>query len=229
MHKSTLRISLTLGTVAGTVLAVLSAAYALVLAIGILTSPSRGAQIQNPWFTLMEILILIIVPTMIGFSVGIHSWTRKDRKAVALLGVAFMSMCGVVTSCVHFAILTLSRQQAFAAGGFATRVFSFEWPSIAYALDILAWDFFFPLGACCTALAIDGGGKVKFARALMFGSGLIAMIGMLGVPMANMNVRNIGIIGYVFLFPVATGLLASVLRQQPTTIDAQFSSNRTLE
>jgi hypothetical protein len=41
-----------------------------------------------------------------------------------------------------------------------------------------------------------------------FDRGAGAFVGLLGVPLANMNVRNIGIIGYVLLFPCATVMLA---------------------
>ncbi len=37
----------------------------------------------------------------------------------------------------------------------------------------------------------------------------VAFAGLFGVPPANMDIRNTGIIGYVLLFPVATVLLAT--------------------
>ena len=44
----------------------------------------------------------------------------------------------------------------------------------------------------------------------------LAFVGLAGIPMANMNIRNIGIIGYVVLFPIATVMLAIVLtRRRP--------------
>ena len=43
---------------------------------------------------------------------------------------------------------------------------------------------------------------------------LLAFIGLAGIPLENMNIRNIGIIGYVVLFPVAAVLLALLSRRQ---------------
>jgi hypothetical protein len=50
-----------------------------------------------------------------------------------------------ITCSVHFVILTVSRQIVAAGFPWATQFFSFEWPSVVYALDILAWDVFFAL------------------------------------------------------------------------------------
>jgi hypothetical protein len=199
---------------AGLALAALSVAYAAVLAIGLVTLASPDQPIQNPWFTVMEVLILAIAPAMVAFTVGLCAWATAERKALAMLSVVFMSMCAGVTCGVHFAVLTLSRHPAFAGPDWATLVFSFRWPSLVYALDILAWDLFFPLAAMFAALAVHGSGLAGLVRALLFASAALAFIGLAGVPLANMNIRNIGIVGYVFLFPAAALLLALMVRRQ---------------
>lgn len=91
--------------------------------------------------------------------------------------------------------------------------FPFQWPSIAYALDILAWDVFFPLAALFAATAVQGPGLARVARGLLFASAALAFLGLAGAPMANMQVRNIGIIGYAARFPVAAAMLASLFRR----------------
>jgi hypothetical protein len=50
-----------------------------------------------------------------------------------------------LTCSLHFVILTVSRQSGFASLTSLQRLLAFEWPSIAYAVDILAWDVFFVL------------------------------------------------------------------------------------
>jgi ABC-type transport system involved in cytochrome c biogenesis permease component len=81
-------------------------------------------------------------------------------------------------------------------------------------MDILAWDVFFPLAALFAARAVHGNGLARAARTLLFGSAALAFVGLAGVPMADMSVRNIGIVGYVLLFPVATVMLAIVFGRQ---------------
>ena len=194
--------------VAGTGIGVLSLGYALVLAAGLLTLPSPEHPIQDPWFTAMEGLILLIAPAMLVFLVALHRWVPRQGRSSALLGVVFMALCCVVTCSVHFAILFLAREPAIAAQPWAPQVFSFRWPSVVYALDILAWDFFFPLSALFVARSVQGtslGGRVQ---ALLMASAVLAFLGLLGVPLANMNVRNVGIVGYAVLFPIAASLAA---------------------
>ena len=195
-------------------LAALCIAYAAVLAIGLITLPSPDQAIQNPWFTIMELLILAIAPAMVGVTVGLHGWTTAERKSLSMLSVIFMSMCAVVTSGVHFSVLTLSNHSAFAEHQWAHLLFSFRWPSIVYALDILAWDLFFPLAALFAALAVHGAGTARLVKALLYASAVLSFIGLAGVPVGNMNIRNIGIIGYVVLFPIAAVLLARISGHQ---------------
>jgi hypothetical protein len=198
--------------VAGALVPALCLLYALVLVVGLATLPTPEHPIQDPWFTLMELLILAIAPAMVIFTVALHGCVAAENRHAALLGVIFMSLCAGVTSCVHFSILVLSRQPEIAAAEWAPLVFSFTWPSLAYALDILAWDFFFALAALFAALALRNESGHGVARVLLFAAAILAFIGLAGVPLANMSVRNIGIIGYVVLFPVATALVARAQR-----------------
>ena len=202
-----------LGVAAGTAVGVLCLAYAVVLAIGLLTLPSPEHQIQPPWFTFMEILIIAISPAMVALTVALHAWAPHERKALALLSVAFMSMSAAVTCSVHFAILTLGTHPAFASEDWARLVFSFKWPSVAYALDILAWDVFFPIAALFAGTVVQGNRLASVARGLLFASAALAFAGLAGAPLANMGVRNIGIIGYALLFPISAGILAYQFHQ----------------
>lgn len=213
MSRDETALGLRIGVLAGNAVALLCIAYAVVLGIGLLTLPSPDSPIRDPWFTLMELLILVLAPTMVAFTVGLHAWSPAQRKSCAQLGVVFMSMCALVTCCVHFAVLTLSRQPDFQTGHWQTLVFAFRWPSVVYTLDVLAWDAFFPLAALCAALAIQGSGLAGLARRLLYASAALALVGLAGVPLGNMNVRNIGIVGYVVPFPIATFLLAIVFRR----------------
>ena len=204
---------LRLGVVSGGAVAVLCAVYAAVLAVGLLTLPSPRHQVQQPWFTLMELLILAIAPAMVLLSVALHSWSFPECKSLALASVMFLGMCAVTTSAVHFAILTLSHHPEFASKPWSPQIFSFQWPSVAYALDILAWDVFFPLGALFAAATVQGSGLNRLVRVLLVVSAILAFAGVLGVPLANMQVRNVGIIGYAVFFPIAAALLAILFQR----------------
>jgi hypothetical protein len=199
--------------VAGALVPLFSLAYALVLVVGLATLPTPAHPIQDPWFTLMELLILAIAPAMVVFTVALHGCVASENRHVALLGIIFMSLCAGVTCCVHFSILVLSRQPEIAAAEWAPLVLSFNWPSLAYALDILAWDFFFALAAFFAALALRGECGQGVPRGLLFAAAALSFLGLAGVPLGDMSVRNIGIVGYVVLFPIATALVARAQRR----------------
>jgi hypothetical protein len=201
-----------LGHVAGNTVAALTAAYAVVLAIGLLTLPSPEHPIRDPWFTLMEVLILAIAPAAVALSVGLHAALPQVAKPSAALAVIFMSMCAVTTSVVHFSMLALARIEPFASASWAPLVFGFRWPSVAYALDVLAWDVFFAGGCMFTAMALRNVAGATLVRVLMVAAAALSFIGVFGVFLANMAVRNIGIVGYVIVYPVAAALLSRGLR-----------------
>ncbi|MFN8546645.1 MAG: hypothetical protein U0527_01420 [Candidatus Eisenbacteria bacterium] len=207
-----------LGAFSAYAIAVLSLLYAIALAIGLATLPSPSEPIHDPWFTIMELLILAIAPAMVLFSVALHERAAVGRRGFTLGAVAFLAMCAALTSVVHFAVLTLSRRPEFQAEPWASRVLSFRWPSVAYALDILAWDLFFPIGALLAALSIEGAGRSALVRRLLYLSAALSFAGLAGVPLADMNVRNIGIVGYAVIFPIAASVMARVFREHGSAL-----------
>jgi hypothetical protein len=85
---------------------------------------------------------------------------------------------------------------------------SFTWPSVPYALDILAWDVFFALGVLFAAPVFSGNRLAASIRVLMIASGVLSLAGLSGVVVSDMRFRMIGVVGYAGVFPVAALLLA---------------------
>ena len=79
----------------------------------------------------------------------------------------------------------------------------FKWPSVAYAPDILAWDVFFPLSVLSAAPVFGGSRLTTSIRLLMIASSVLAVGGLSGVIVGDMQLRKIGIVAYVGVFPVA--------------------------
>jgi hypothetical protein len=111
---------------------------------------------------------------------------------------------------VHAVILTLSRQAAFSGLEWSPLILSFRWPSVPYALDILAWDVFFSLSVLFAAFVFRGSRLATLIRLLLAVSGVLALGGLSGVIAGNMQLRCIGIVGYAGIFPI-TALLLSAL------------------
>lgn len=193
---------------------VLSCAYAVTLALGLAFLPSPDEPISEPYFTLLELLILTMCPFLVALFADIHIQADADTRLFSLVALVFAALLAGVTACVHFAILVLSRQPEIAALSQFDLLLSFRWPSLVYVFDILAWDVFFPLAAVFAAPAIRTGPFAATVRALFRLSGALAAAGLAGILLSDMQVRNIGIIGYAGIFPVAALLLALRARRE---------------
>jgi hypothetical protein len=187
---------------------ILLVAYAVTLALGLASLESPQQPIDDPMFTTLEVLIISIMPAMVAIMVAVHAWAPMHAKTLSLTSVVFMGMLAGLTCSVHFVILTLSRQPEFTAQPWLLLVLSFTWPSVVYALDILGWDVFFPLSMLFAALVFQGSPLAAWIRVLMIASGVLSLAGLSGVVARDMQLRNIGIVGYVGVFLVVAALLA---------------------
>jgi hypothetical protein len=197
-----------LGILSAAATVVLVVAYAVTLGVGLASLESPRQPIGAPMFTILEVLIIVMMPAMVALMVAVHAWAPMHAKALSLISVVFMGLLAGVTCIVHFSILTLSRQPEFAGQSWLPLVLSFEWPSVVYALDILAWDVFFPLSMLFAAPVFRGSRLAAWIRVLMIASGVLSLAGLSGVVAGNMQLRNIGIVGYVGVFLVVAALLA---------------------
>lgn len=197
-----------IGIGAASLTAGMIAAYAVSLAVGLSSLESPQEPIGDPVFSLLEILILVLMPAIVALMVAVHAWAPAGAKALTLSALVFIAMTAVLTSAVHFVILTVSRRPGFASQPLAPWLVSFRWPSVAYALDILAWDVFFGLSMLCAAPAFAGTRGTRWIRVTMTVSGVLALLGLGGVATGDMRIRNVGILGYVVGFLVVAIQLA---------------------
>jgi hypothetical protein len=119
---------------------------------------------------------------MVALMMAVHAWAPSQAKTLSLTAVVFMGLAAGVTCNLHFVIPTLSRQPAFAGHWWLPLFLSFKWPSVVYALDILAWDFFFPLSMFFAAPVFSGSRLAASIRVLMIASGVLALAGLSGAP-----------------------------------------------
>ncbi len=194
-------------------LVALGITYASVLAAGLLSLGSPDQPIPDPAFTILEVLILLMTPAMVALMAAVHAWSPARAKATSLVALLFMALAAGLTAVVHFAILTLSRQPLFADLPSAAMIFSLKWPSLAYALDILAWDGFFAISMLFAAPTFDGQPLARAIRTLMIASALFALAGLAGVAAGDMRLRNIGIVGYLGLFVIVAALLGLLFQR----------------
>jgi hypothetical protein len=208
-----------LGIFSAAATVILLVAYAVTLAMGLASLESPQQPIGDPMFTILEVLIISMMLAMVALMVAVHAWAPMHAKTLSLTSLVFMGMLAGLTCSVHFVILTLSRQPEFTAQPWLPLVLSFNWPSVVYALDILGWDVFFPLSMLFAALVFWGSRLAAWIRVLMTASGVLALAGLSGVVVGDMQLRNIGIVGYVGVFLIVAALLA-VLFYRATPLEA---------
>src|SRR5215203_114007 len=198
---------------------ILLVAYAVTLIVGLASLESPQQPIGEPMITMLEVLIISMIPAMVALMVAVHAWAPMHAKTLSLTSVVFMGLLAGVTCSVHFVILTLSRQHEFTGQSWLPLVFSFEWPSVAYALDIVGWDVYFALSMLFAAPVFSGSRLAAWIRVLMIASAVLALAGLSGVVVSDMQLRNIGIVGYVGVFLVVAALLA-VLFYRATPLES---------
>lgn len=194
---------LRLAQVSGWTVCLLGAAYAAVMAAGLLSLPNPDEPIGQPYLAVMEMLILLIAPLMATTMTCLHYCTPGSGKVFSSAATACMWVMAGITSCVHVLVLTFGRQN---------NLFAFHWPSLVYVLDVLAWDWFYALAMFFAGITLKHGKLEKTARWLVLASGALSLAGLAGVPGGNMQLRNIGIAGYAILGPPSFLLLSMVCR-----------------
>ena len=98
-----------LGILSAAATVVLLVAYAVTLAVGLASLKSPQEPIGDPMFTMLEVLIILMMPAMVALMAAVHAWVPTHAKTLTLTSVVFMGLLAGVTSIVHFCILTLSR------------------------------------------------------------------------------------------------------------------------
>lgn len=202
------------GMVAALAVLLLGLVYAVVLALGFISLGGSDRPIAEPLLSMLELLIIAMTPAMVALMAAIHVWASAPVKALSLSALIFMAVTAALTVCVHFTILVLGRTPQFSSAPWTLLLFSFRWPSVAYALDILAWDLFFPLSMLFAAPAFRGARLVNGVRRLMIVSAVLALGGLSGPLTGDMRLRNIGILGYAGVFPIAAATLAVLFRRE---------------
>lgn len=139
---------------------------------------------------------------MVLSMIAVNDYAEVNYKGYSFAAVVFMALMAGITSSVHSVIMFLGDRV-----GDHDLIFKFEWPSVVYCLDIIAWDWFFALSMFFAAPVFQNGRLEKSIRTLMVISGILSLAGLVGVAVANMQIRNIGILGYAVVAPVIFWLL----------------------
>jgi hypothetical protein len=188
----------------------LSAAYVPTMVIGFVSQGGLARPLGDPFLAIMELLILLLAPALVVVFATVHMYAAPAKRILSLSALVFVALMAGITVSEHTVLLTVGRQANEATlPGFA-RLFSWTWPSATYALDIVAWDLFLGL-ALVLASPVFGQGRLEgWVRKGLLLSGTLCLVGLIGMPLGNMQFRDIGIIGYAGVLPVVMLLMARI-------------------
>jgi hypothetical protein len=165
---------------------------------------------QDPYLPLLEWLIVLSAPPMLAMMAAVHTRARPEHRASSLAAFGFMILCTGLTAAIHFARLTVVRLLAPGVVLEFTTLLSFQWPSVAFALDLLAWDLFLGLSLLLAAGSFDGAGLESWLRRVLRVSGALCVAGLLGPALGDLRFQVLAIAGYAGLFPIACLMMAVV-------------------
>jgi hypothetical protein len=73
-----------LGIFSAVATVVLLVAYAVTLAVGLVSLESPDQPIGDPMFTMLEVLIILMMPAMVALMVAVHAWAPTPAKTLSL-------------------------------------------------------------------------------------------------------------------------------------------------
>jgi hypothetical protein len=205
----------TLGGVACYVFFALSLAYVPAMAAGFIANGGFSAPIGDPYLAIMELLIIPLALTLVVVFAVVHAYAGPSGKTLSLAALALCTLAAGVTICVHLVLLTVGRDADRSTLPGYDALLAWHWPSVIYALDIAAWDLLLGSALVLAALTFPGGGLAAVIRRGLLLSGGLCLAGLLGAALGNMDVRNIGIVGYALALPVVSLGLARLFSLAP--------------
>ena len=66
---------------------ILIVAYAVTLLVGLMSLESPQEPIGDPMFTILEILIITMMPAMVALMVAVHAWAPMCAKTLSLISL----------------------------------------------------------------------------------------------------------------------------------------------
>jgi hypothetical protein len=192
----------------------LSLAYtAAVVASGAASGAASGRP-QDPYWAIAEIVTIVGAPVLVTLMAAIHHCAPLRTRFASVNALAWILVWASLTVTVHFVELAVARRIDMAANPGFPRLFDFfEWPSLLYAVELVAWHLFLGLSLLIAALAFRRRGREAMVRVGLMAAGLLSLGGLIGPIVGDVNWRLIGVLGYGVVFPFVCLVIGLVFRR----------------
>jgi hypothetical protein len=192
---------------------VLFIVYDLIVITGIVVG--QGVLIE-PFLAIAEVITIVGAALLILLMVAIHECAPQRAKVFSLTALGWIILLAGSTAIVHFVNLTLWRQVSIQQKIDYVRFLGWEWPSMMFAIELVAWHLFFGLSMFFAAFAFRGEGSEKAVRIALIATGLLCIIGLIGPAVGDLIWRLIGVFGYGIGFPIVCAMIARVFKNAPS-------------
>ena len=185
-------------------------AYFVASGLGFLSLESPLDPIGAPFLPIMALLLILTASLLMVTMVAVHAYAAPEHKVSSMTALAFVILLVGITSSVNFAVLIVSSQADFAGAPWLPLFLPYKWPAVAYAMDVFAWDWFYPLSMLCAAPIFRGGRLERMVRVVMLVSGGLSLLGLIVLPFAVLPAIVISIVGWGVAGSIVFLLLAIV-------------------
>ena len=210
------RSDLRIGSWSAWVVVAFGVGYGVTVVLGFVALGNVRDPLPDPYLAVAEVLIIFMAPAMVVLTTALHACSPPGTRLVSQVAVGFMLLMAGLTMTVHLVELTVARRLDPASVPGFRELFSYEWPSLLYAVDIAAWDLLLGVALLCAALVFVGGPFATVGRGLAV-SGVMCLVGLVGPAIGILAWRAIGIAGYAVVFPLTCVALARAFSASPPT------------
>jgi hypothetical protein len=192
-------------------LLVLTVVYSADFVVGFAALGNLHDPLPDPYLAIGEVLILVMAPIMVALMLAVHACAPNRAKPFTQVALGWMLAAAAFTTTVHVVELSVARHVDPASFPGYRFIFDFQWPSLLYAVDVVAWDAFFGLALLFAVPAFRRGSNTA-VRLGLIASGSLCVLGLIG-PLTNaIALRAIGIFGYTLVFAATCIPLARAFR-----------------
>lgn len=190
----------------------IGASYAVTMVIGFAAMGNLSKPLVDPYLAIMEVLILVMAPILVLLFAIIHACAPDGTKTYSITALGWILLMAGFTMTVHLVQLTVVRHiDPTAIQGFHY-LFDWQWPSVLYGVDTVAWDIFFGLALLFAAPVFHASGHMAVRNGMLI-AGAMSVIGIIGPAVNHIGLRQIGIIGYAIVWPIVCLPLARAFAQ----------------
>jgi len=144
-------------------------------------------NVTDPYLAVAELLILVMAPVMVVLMAAVHACAPVHLRMFSMIAFGWMLVAACLTMTVHVVELVVARRiDPGAVPGF-TRLFDFAWPSMLYAVDVVAWDLMLGLSLLFAAFVFTGR-RYRVVRWGLLVSAALCLVGLVG-PATEDSVR----------------------------------------